>query len=213
MIFFVPGYDPATESNLAVAERILPEDCRPLLKEHASRENLVAALAREEIPLFAMAHGVREALLGHGHERAFSEKDIIVLGRRSVFAYACHTAGTLGREAARGGAIWWGYTGAIQCPDSSAAFLPVFVGVFSRIRDAFSRARSFEDCRAVLLLIGNFYDETVSEVGDLMLDNPDLDTTEANYCLTHLWQRLRVWWPGEELPLKHPAAPDPILFL
>ncbi|HSG39396.1 MAG TPA: hypothetical protein VLE27_07135, partial [Thermoanaerobaculia bacterium] len=127
MIVFVPCHDAATEANLAVAEKILTEDSRPLFKDRATPAELLAALDREEVPLFAMAHGRPNALLAQDWKTGLSEDNVSVLGGRSVFAYACHTAGTLGREAARRGAVWWGYMGAIQSPDSSAVLLPVFV--------------------------------------------------------------------------------------
>jgi hypothetical protein len=148
VIVFVPCHDPATEANLAVAEKILNEDCRPFFKDRATRAELLSALGHEDSSLFAMAHGRQNALLAQNGETGLSEEDVSVLGRRSVYAYACHTAGTLGQEAARKGSIWWGYVGSVQSPDSSAVLLPVFVGIFSRILKAFSHARSIEDCTA-----------------------------------------------------------------
>lgn len=106
MIFFVPAYDPATESNLAVAERIVPEVCHSLLGNLATRSRLISALSRETVPLFAMAHGRPYRLLAHGGETALSADDSTLLARRPVFVYACHTATELGEVAARNGVVW-----------------------------------------------------------------------------------------------------------
>lgn len=143
MIFFAPGYDPATEANLAVVERLL---------------------------------------------------------------------GGLGPAAARQGAVWWGYTGAVTAPEPSPMLLPLFIQIFSFIRDEFARARSLEERRAVLLRTAELCHQAEAEIDDFFDQDPALDAGSAYLCLLHIWQRLRVWSPGAVSPLMHPDSPPPILF-
>lgn len=210
MIFFVPGYDPATESNLAVAEQIVHEGSHPLLGSRATRAELVAMLTREAVPLFAMAHGRSDRVLAQGGETALAESDMPVLGKRLVFTYACHTATALGEMAAKNGAVWWGYTGAVTAPDSSAEFLPFFVEIFSYIRDAFPNASSRVELARILGRLAELCWSAEQRMTDLLSENPDLNVVPAYLCLSHIWQRLRVWGPGEGFPLMHPEASIPI---
>ena len=211
MIFFVPAYDPATESNLAVAERIVPEVCHSLLGPLATRSRLISALSRETVPLFAMAHGRPYRLLAHKGETALTAEDSILLARRPVFVYACHTATELGEVAARNGVVWWGYTGAVAAPDSAPMFLPLFVGIFAFIRDVFPHASSPEEHGSVLLRLAELCQDAEQSIADRLDEDPDLDVAPAYFCLSHLWQRLRVWSPGRDSPTMHPHAAPPIL--
>lgn len=211
MIFFVPSYDPATESNLAVAEKIIPEDCHVLFGSHATRSGLISALSLEMVSLFAMAHGHPSRLLAQGNEVAFSGDDVDILARRSVFVYACHTATALGEVAAGKGAIWWGYTGAVTAPDSAPMFLPLFIAIFSFIRDTFPSASSPEDLGKVLLRLAELCHVAEDHIADLLDQDSDLDVAPAYLCLSHIWQRLRIWSPSGDSPMMHPAAAPPVL--
>jgi len=212
VIFFVPGYDPATESNLAVAERIVPSAAHSLMGPRATRAALLSLLARETVPLFAMCHGRRDVLLGQQDEAALTGGDAPALGRRPVFAYACHTAGALGQAAVELGAAWWGYTGAVTAPESAPELLPLFVEVFSYIRDSFPETRSPQELQTVLLRIADLCNDAERKVDGLVDQGPDLDVGSAYLCLLHIWQRLRVWRPGDGSPVMHPDAPPPDLF-
>jgi hypothetical protein len=214
VIFFVPGYDPATRANLAVAERILPAHCYTMLGEGATREELLLSLDALESPLFAMSHGGADTLKAQGGGLAFGLKDVSRLGRRPVFAFACHTAGGLGQVAAESGTVWWGYTGAVSAPpDSSSPLLDRFAWIFAYIRDAFARARSTEEQRTVLLRIAELCHEAEEQIDALLEAGADLDAGSAFFCLLHIWQRLRIWEPGSIRPRMHPEAPPPILLL
>lgn len=211
MIFFVPGYDPATEANLALAVRILPEASRALLGESATRERLLTALAEEESALFTLSHGQAAAILEQGGTPALTPDDTNVIGRRPVFAYACHTTAILGRIAARNGATWWGYVGSVTAPDVPEILLPIIGRVFIRIRDAFATAESAGERRQLLLDIAEACHQAEVLIGELQEADPELDTLNAYYCLLHLWQRLRLWESGAAEPIQHPEAPPPTL--
>lgn len=214
MIFFVPGYDPATRANLAVAESILTVRCQPMLGEGATREELLLHLDALGSPLFAMSHGGADNFKAQGGGLAFGLKDVPRLVGRPVFAYACHTAGGLGQAAAESGTVWWGYTGAITTPpDSSSPLFDRFTRIFAHIRDNFAEARSSEERHTILLQIAELCHEVEEQVDEWLEAGMDLDAGSALFCLLHIWQRLRVWEPGSTLPRMHPEAPPPILML
>jgi hypothetical protein len=214
VIFFVPGYDPATRANLAVAERILPANHYAMLAEGATREELLLALEALESPLFAMSHGSVDALRAQGGGLAFGIKDVPRLAGRPVFAYACHTAGGLGQVAAEGGTVWWGYTGAITAPpDSSSPLFDQFLQIFAYIRDAFARARSSEERYAILLRIAVLCHEVGERADELREADTDFDASSEFLCLLQIWQRLRVWELGLTVPEMHPEAPPPAFLL
>lgn len=159
-----------------------------------------------------MSHGRPDRLLAQRGETALASEDLQLLAPRPVFAFACHTASLLGREASRGGTVWWGYTGRITAPELSHEVLSLFTSVFGYIRDAFAPADSAASRRAVLLRIAELCHEAEREVDDLLLaTDVDLDAASVLLCLLQIWQRLRVWEPGVPEPMKHPDAPPPIL--
>lgn len=212
MILFVPSYDAATGANLAVARALPADGVRALLCEEATRDALLGALQEAERPLFAMAHGRPQFLRGQDGQVALDGKDLAALGARPVYAFACHTATRLGEQAAQSGAIWWGYTGAIQCPEDAAALLPIFVRIFSYIREAFPGARDRAERERVLLRIAELCREAEQEVDELTLADATLDVSAAYYCLLHIWDRLRVWAQELDAPQQHPQAQPPSLF-
>src|SRR5436305_10267342 len=158
-----------------------------------------------------MAHGHPTRLLAHAGETALTGGDTAALARRPVFVYACHTATALGELASRNGAIWWGYTGSVTAPDSAPVFLFFFIKIFTYLRDAFPHASSFEERLGILLRLSELCQDAEQSIVDLLDQDPDLDVAPAFLCLSHIWQRLRVWSPGGSSPLMHPDAAPPIL--
>lgn len=216
MIFFVPGYDPATYANMVVAALVVleGEDAVRILGEQALRPALLAALSEtdEKRPLFAMSHGYPDHLVAQDGEPALTEADVALLEGRAVFAFACHTASVLGEAAAGHGAVWWGYTGAITAPDVSAPLVSILRDVFAWIRGAFAEARSTSAREAVLHQLADRCQEAERRVDELLELDTDLDVGTAYLCLLQIWQRLRVWEEGARTPLSHPSAPPPLLF-
>lgn len=211
MIFFVPRYDAATEANLSVAQTLLPEGAHALLAEVATRAQLMAALTAWEEPLFAMTHGRQDRLLAQDGEQALGRDDHALLKGRAVFAYACHSAGELGQVVSSVDGVWWGYTGSIAAPEATPSCRPLFAAIFSYIRDAFPAACSPRERMEVVVRIADLCHEAEFRVDQLGEADPELDVGSALFSLLHLWQRLRVWGPGAAAPLKHPAAPPPLL--
>lgn len=140
MIFFTPAYDAATQLNLAIARAIRPPGCEALFGAEATRERLLDALAENHgDPLFAMSHGEKDRLLAQNlattEALALTASDAARIGRRPLFVFACHTASELGRDLAASGAVYWGYTGAINAPAENPELAPLFIPIFERIRD------------------------------------------------------------------------------
>jgi hypothetical protein len=214
VIVFVPGYDPPTNANLAVAGELISMQDHALLARQATRENLMAALRSMAIEaMFSMSHGRPDYLRGQGGHAALTAQDAAEVGHRSVYAFACHTASRLGSAMSRSGVTWWGYTGAIQCPEDAEVFRPLFVDLFRFIRDVFASASTATDRRAVLEEIARRCEDAQGVVDDRAVRDPDLDVSAAYLCLLHVWDRLRVWPPGATDPEAHVRARPPSLFL
>lgn len=211
MIFFVPAYDPATEANLMVATQIASEKSRRLLGGRATRKKLLAELSVSPAPLFAMSHGRPDRLLAQDGEMALNGADLDLLASRPVFAFACHTANLLGREASAAGSVWWGYTGTISSPGASEYVLPIFSSLFGFICAAFASADSPLSRGSFLLQIREGCRQASAEVDRLLLADLDVDAAPVLLCLLQIWQRLRVWEPGAPEPMRHPDAPPSML--
>jgi hypothetical protein len=213
VIVFVPGYDPATDGNLAVARELVSAQDIALLAEHATRENLLAALhTRTTDALFSMSHGRPDHVCAQGGEAALTMRDAGATGRRSVYVFACHTASRLGSDMSQSGATWWGYTGAIQCPDD-VSFRPLFVELFRFIREAFVAASTTVERRAVIEEIARRCEDAQGVVDEHAIRDPDIEVLTASLCLLHVWDRLRVWSPEASYPEAHVRAKPPSLFL
>ena len=214
MIVFVPAYDVATTANLAVAHDLVSAKDLGLLAGQATRENLVKALrGRATEALFSMSHGRPDKLCAQGGDAALTALDAVVMGHRSVYAFACHTASQLGFEMSRNGVIWWGYTGAIQCPDDSAPFRILFVQLFQFIREVFVAASTATQRIAAFEEIARRCEAAQAVVDEHALRDPDLDVWSAYHCLLHVWDRLRIWSPGAIHPEAHERSRPPSLFL
>ena len=205
MIVFVPAYDDATRANLAVISKMSLVGCQILLSTDATRVELLSRLALADTAVFAMTHGKPHRLADHNQEDALGSSDIPHIGVRSLFVFACWTAGELGAAAARKGATWWGYTGPIAPPAPDGHYLDWFVHVFGLIRERFAVAFTADDRFRLM-----------SEIADLckrytsMLDEEgEHASLDAYLSLLHIWQRLRVWVPGADEPEQHPEAPPP----
>jgi hypothetical protein len=96
MIFFIPAYDEATRTNLAVIQPILPKQAVPLLAEQAIKENLWLHLPNHDI-LFVMGHGNSDKIWGNNDEIALTLEDKVLFKNKKVFVFACYTANELGR--------------------------------------------------------------------------------------------------------------------
>jgi hypothetical protein len=214
MIIFAPGYDPATRANLAVARELVSGEDLALLGGEATRSKLLDSLrANEGRPLFSMSHGKSAHFCGQGGEPALCSQDAGAVGPRAVYIFACHTASRLGYEMCQVGVTWWGYTGAIQCPEDAGGFRGLFVDLFGYIRGAFGRASSAAERRAVIEEVARRCEAAQELVDEGALGDPDLDVMSAYHCLLHLWDRLRVWPPYAAEPERHERAQPPSLFL
>lgn len=216
MIVFVPAYDAETYANLAVVSAIeFAPDSLTLLGPAADRPALMHCLAATNHasprPLFAMSHGERDRLRCQGALAALDVADLPTIGSRSIFAYACHTATHLGREASHHGAIWWGYTGAVSSPCDHPRLVGVFARLFAFIIQAFPSAHTEEQISHALDALARQCKDAADAVDHMAEADDSINVLEAYYALHHMWDRLRVWLASSSDAVKHPEAAPPIL--
>ncbi|MCY1047650.1 hypothetical protein OV208_40505 [Corallococcus sp. bb12-1] len=227
MIIFVPAYDDATSANLAVAQDlqvtksiaclnthtgnatpVIPPQDHCLLANNAIRSALVTALNKYPDPLFAMSHGKPDYLSAQHGKIALNKSDTAALGNRTVFAFACHTSASLGRDLAQSGITWWGYIKEITAPDQQFPIRPLFVKIFCYIYDSFSTATSSSARLAIIQNIKQLCDSAETEIDELAAADKSLDVLEAHQSLRDIWLVLRVWAPQAESAEQHASAPD-----
>lgn len=212
MIVFVPAYDVSTKANLFIAKYITTSTCITLFESKATREELIAALSQaNSLALFAMSHGVRDALKDHKGKVALSSKDVNLLNKRTVYAFACHTAAQLGKSAADAGSIWWGYSDTISCAVDSPAASEIFTQIFTFIRDNFQIATSSEEIQKMLETLKQMCDEAAAQIDNIDFETEFSDIAEIQMTLLHIWDRLRIWIPDAEDPERHPHGSSPSL--
>jgi len=238
MIFFAPAYDGATHLNLAIAEAIRPATCHALFGAAATRESLLDALDRAPgDSVLAMCHGEKERLLAQnlttiealgragvrpeewrerleaGQTTALTVGDAAAIGQRTLFVFACHTASKVGRDLTAAGAVYWGYTGAINAPAENPELAFLFLPIFEHIRDAWSLAGTVRERTDVLTQIAALCEQAEERLDDMVLGDGELDAGSAYLCLLHLWDRLRIWTPNAESPEHHPRATMPLFLM
>ncbi|HBL10355.1 MAG TPA: hypothetical protein DD379_02885 [Cyanobacteria bacterium UBA11162] len=212
MIVFVPAYDLSTKANLTIAKLITTSDCITIFETKATRTELIAALSESNsFPLFAMSHGVREALKGQKGEIALSDKDANLLNKRTVYAFACHTAVQLGKAAADAGSIWWGYSDIISCAIDAPTVTEIFTQIFTFILDNFPTAMSPMQIQTMLETLRQMCEKAADQVDLIDFETEFYDIAEVQMTLLHIWDRLRIWIPGVEDPERHPYGSSPSL--
>lgn len=210
MIVFVPAYDDSTRANLAIAQSIVDDDCLLLFQEKATANILQFVLRNLEdmaMPLFVMAHGTGDFFLDNDDLPALSLHQTHLLSGKSAYVFACFTANHFGKIVASENAIYWGYTGAIQSPDSQPETVVLFKTIFQFILQHFSTSKTLVEIQAIFQLLRNRCDEAKGVLFDLSEQNPDFDLLEASICINHIYERLRVRHPDFEQPLLPPGAP------
>jgi hypothetical protein len=206
MILFAPAYDDATDATCRLAARFADKASVVLLRHNATRTNLLDAVSAGEGDngLLAFSHGTEDTLAAQDSAVALNAHDAALLDGRKVLAYACHTSTGLGGAMARGGVVWWGYTGTILAPPAGSGreqiFGPVFdhlVGAFLSgvdqlgLREVFTQLRAL--CRHAEKALFGLFDAGVAGLEDFG-------------CLLHIWNRLRIWLPGSDAPVHHPES-------
>lgn len=212
MIFFVPAYDLSTNANLTIAKLITTSNCVTLFDKHATKQELIVALSnKSDDPLFAMSHGLPDALKAQNGEVAISPNDVHLIGERKVYAFACHTAAELGKSAANQGTIWWGYSDTISCAIDSPALSSIFTDIFIFIRDNFEIATSTKDRQVMLEELKKKCEKAQDEVDRIDAEIEISEIMEVYRTLRHIWDRLRIWMPNAQQPEQHPEVSSPSL--
>ena len=215
MIVFATDYDEATKGGHMVAQqfphRMLPVETEKLFGHVATATNLRELLcACPDRPLIAFSHGKTTHLCGDNGSPAIENADGSIIGNRSLFIYACWTSDGLGQVIASHGARWWGFTGEISALPQDQRTALVLAKLIGRLINDIpnmhtpSRIRHYLEhhvstlCRAAL-----------SELHRLHLSGHRVDPY-GYYAIEHIMQRLRVWLPGEKLPVFDNSTGAPI---
>ena len=201
-ILFATNYDEPTEANSTVAERIAVAHDVVLLGVAATREALIGAINAQAFPLFVMAHGSHTSIYETHEDEALGVGDCHLVEGRTLFAWACNTAKSLGRSAADAGGVWLGYDCLLTAPEATEPFLEPFANVFRWIKDNFHAVICAETASAFLNEL-HLKCVELERVLDALLYVHGGDLFGPLSCCRQMWQQLRVWIPGRELPVSH----------
>jgi len=205
MIEFITDHDEATRANRIVYG---PTADAALLGPDASRPRLTALLGARSDPVVALSHGDHRGPMDQAGEPAFDATTLATAPARPVWVWACHTGTRFGQQAAQNGWTWWGYTGAVSAPGAGEDELPILRGAFAVAVAAFKRGGSpaaAEEAVVALEVAVRRIQEALDELGGGA-------SQESYLFLLHLWDRLRVWFPGAGAHVNHPRASKPLLF-
>jgi hypothetical protein len=163
-------------------------------------------------PLFAMSHGERDRLQCQGALAALDVADLPSIGARSIFAYACHTATHLGREARPPRRDLVGLHRRRQLtlrpsPPRRCLRSPLRLHHPSLPERASPRNRS----PTPSMLLARQCKDAADAVDHMAEADDSINVLEAYYALHHMWDRLRVWLASSSDAVKHPEAAPPIL--
>jgi hypothetical protein len=212
LIIFVPAYDISNRANLKIAAELIKScNCVAIFEDEATQCRLLTELKKSNTPLLVMSHGIPEALKAQDGQIALSTNDVNLLNGRTVYAYACHTAKQLGKNAAQQGSIWWGYSDAISCAIDSPELISIFTGIFVFIRDNFHTATSQHDRQRFLEELKNLCETAEEQVDMIDADTEITEIMEVYRTFRHLWDLLRIWVPGADRPEQHPHSTSPSL--
>lgn len=238
MIFFAPAYDPATRLNLAIVRALLRHGAITLFGADATRTALLSAMSeRADAAVFAMSHGEKERLLAQnlttdeeleraavsaeerkkqldaGKTTALEAGDVARVGERRLFVFACHTASQVGQDLTAQGAVYWGYSGAINAPAENPELAFLFIPIFEHIRGAWHRAETAQERLAVMEEIAAHCERAQTILDEMGTADVNLDTQSAYLCLLHIWDRLRIWVGPAESPEHHPRSSPPLFLM
>jgi hypothetical protein len=210
MIFFIPAYDEATRTNLAVIKPILPQEAVSLLAEQAIRANLWFDLPNHDL-LFVMSHGNSDKIWGHDDKPALTSDDKSLFEHKKAFVFACYTANELGMVLKKYQNIYWGYTGAIAAPSQQPHLIEFFRTIFKHIVENFPNCSDAASIMTLIEAIKLLCHQMENEFDLLFEAGEDIDI--INYtCLLHIWSRLRVYHFEEDDPIQHASAKDGYIF-
>jgi hypothetical protein len=210
MIFFVPAYDEATRTNLAVIQPILPKQAVLLLAEQAIKENLSLYLPEHDV-VFVMSHGNSDRIWGNNDKPAFVSTDSTLFESKKAFVFACYTANELGQMFKQNHNIYWGYTGAIAAPSMESHSIEFFRAIFKYIIENFPNCLDTTTIHNLIQNIKSLCHQMENELDALFDIGENIDILSYT-CLLHIWSRLRVFHFDYDLPMQHPDAKDGYIF-
>jgi hypothetical protein len=208
MIIFATYHDESTAESMQLAKSIIEENDIILLKEDATRLQLLPILkVHETAQLMVFSHGKERYCLGNDDIPALTTDDIALLAQRKVFVYACWTAVELGKSASsQPNCLYAGYnntviTGGSDIPSEMQM-------IFQFIKNNFHKAIKEEDIMLFLNQLSDLCNNTEQKY--LEQYPKSLDFIGISTALRNIWAKLEIWVKNRKYT--HSEAIEPLLW-
>jgi hypothetical protein len=208
MIIFATYHDESTAESFKLAKSIIEENDIILLKEEATRMQLLPLLnEHEQAQLMVFSHGKEHYCLGNDDIPALTSDDIALLAQRKIFVYACWTAVALGKKASsQPNCLCAGYnntviTGGSDIPNEMQT-------IFQFIKNNFHNAQKEEDIMLFLNQLSDLCNHTEQKY--LEQYPQSLDFIGISTALRNIWAKLEIWITNEKFT--HSEAIEPLLW-
>lgn len=207
-IFFVSSHDEQTLANLVIAQAIANDGDVKVFDVNATRAGLFQALDEhpEDKIIFSMSHGSKLAVIDNNWSPALHRGDGARVAGYKIFAWACLTGATVGYDLAQTGTTWWGYECAVNAPDDRPEFAPIHAEVIAEAKARFIAGVDVETVKQILHDIKVRCQDAIRALDAAGAMEANGFATLYFFC-NQFWQRLSVWLPGAQEPLRHPDAP------
>lgn len=210
-IFFVTNGDAATEANFNVANGMEAPGDIVLFGANATRAHLYLAVEANGNcdSIFSMSHGDLDGTFDSIDGLALGAEDAASFAGFKIFAWACFTGARLGATFSKSNAIWWGYDCVLTAPDDRVEYAPLFRRILQVAKSSF---RNGIDHASALIVIEAIKLECLAAIDELDIATLGQPGAIPLYsCCNQAWQRLSVWLPGNDVPIKHSDAPAAFL--
>lgn len=214
MIFFITAYDEATKGNYALMLPLLPQNQYTWVGEKATYQNLKDSLENQpQMPLWAMTHGNSDCFYDQEDKPTFNLDNVHLLATRKSFVYACYTANELGRQVAKQGGFYGGYTGQLHLPNEiTKTVANIFRPIFQFIKINFFSIEHTEQATHFLEELKDMCDNVLYDIDEIAENEPNTDVLSLYQSAGDFWGRLWIWLPFKENAVMHHEGTQSPLF-
>jgi len=210
-VMFATSHDEVTRCTEAIALAILVEEDVDLIGARATRVRLHNAMAVDDCDsVFFMAHGDKNSIYQDDHTPALTIEDCPIVHDKHVYAWACHTATTLGHRASFAGGTWWGYDCAVTAIDPQDDGQAIVVSIFAFIKNNFAASSRRREFTPFLLRLEELCVDGQRQL-DVVFEQYDGEIFSLYSCCNQIWSRLRIWSDANDQPVIHPQSPPPYI--
>ncbi|HCG5296642.1 TPA: hypothetical protein NJZ52_004404 [Vibrio parahaemolyticus] len=212
MISFVTNYDEATRCNYDVYLNCGITAPISLLAHNATTHNLISHLSSEVRNVFAMSHGGDNKLCDQGGNDTFTASSLSSLSNGesfNVFAYACNTSITLGRNAAQNNIRWFGFIQPINSPDTEVSFQSVYADIFGFIYDNFPNVSCVNSAESFLDELKQICDSKNKDIDEIASLDENISVISAYMSVKQMWEKQKIWLSAQ-CSVVHPDTQAPI---